>query len=63
MDKKLRETTPAFMCRKRTGKGETWTRSTNLRLPFDVNAMLNLSNTKLVSDIARLFNISLFGTL
>ena len=49
--------------KRRTGKGETWTRGTNLPLPFDVNAMLNLSNTKLVSDIARLFNISLFGTL
>ena len=49
--------------KRRTGKGETWTRGTNLPLPFDVNAMLNLSNTKLVSDIARLSNISLFGTL
>ena len=25
-----------------TSKGETWSRGTNLRLPFDVNMMLNL---------------------
>ena len=24
--------------------GETWSRGTNLRLPFDVNVMVNLSN-------------------
>ena len=27
-----------------TSKGETWSRGTNSRLQFDVNAMLNLSN-------------------
>ena len=26
-------------------KGETWSRGTNSRLPFDVNMTLNLSNT------------------
>ena len=25
-------------------KGESWSRGTNSRLPFDVNVMLNLSN-------------------
>ena len=34
-----------FMCRnKRQAMGETWSRGTNLRLPFDVNVMVNLSN-------------------
>ena len=33
------------MCRnKRQVMGETWSRGTNLRLPFDVNVMVNLSN-------------------
>ena len=27
------------------GKGETWSRGTNSPLPFDVNLMLNLSNS------------------
>ena len=27
-----------------TSKGETWSRGTNSRLPFDVNVMLNHSN-------------------
>ena len=35
------------MCRNNeqstTSKGETWSRGTNSRLPFDVNVMLNLS--------------------
>ena len=46
MDKrKSLETTD--MCRndeqQNTSKGETWLRGTNLRLPFDINVMLNLS--------------------
>ena len=46
MDKKLRETT--YLCveimnSKRQVKGETWSRGTNSRLPFDVNVMFNLS--------------------
>ena len=28
-----------------TSKGETWSRGANSRLPFDLNMMLNLSNT------------------
>ena len=46
MDKKLRETTNLcveIMNRKTTSNGETWSRGTNLRSPFDVNVMLNLS--------------------
>ena len=43
MDKKLHETTK-FMCRNNeqwaTSKGETWSRGTNSRLPFDVNVMV-----------------------
>ena len=47
MDKKLRETT--YLCveimnSKRQVKGETWSRGTNSRLPFDVNVILNLSS-------------------
>ena len=45
MDKKLRETT--YLCveimNSKRRKGETWSRGTNSRLPFDVNVMLNLS--------------------
>ena len=37
------------MCRTTTSKEETWSRGTNLRLPFVVNVMLNLSLT-LASD-------------
>jgi len=33
-------------------KGETWSRGTNSRLLFDVNMMLNLSNTKCTSLFA-----------
>ena len=47
MDKKLRETTNLcveIMNSKRQVMGETWSRGTNSRLPFDVNVMLNLSN-------------------
>jgi len=47
MDKKLRETT--YLCveimNSKRRKGETWSRGTNSRLPFDdfdVNVMLNL---------------------
>ena len=46
MDKKFRETTNLFveiMNSKRQVNGETWSRGTNLRLPFDVNVMLNIS--------------------
>ena len=46
MDKKLRETTNLgveIMNSKRQEKLETWSSGTNSRLPFDVNAMLNLS--------------------
>ena len=51
-DKKLRETT--YLCveimnsKRRTSEGETCSRGTNSRLPFDVNVMFNLSNTKLL---------------
>ena len=46
------------MCRKNeqptTSKGETWSRGTNSRLPFDVNVMLNLSiNAQICSQIQR----------
>ena len=33
-----------IMNSKRQVKGETWSRGTNLHLPFDANVMLNLSN-------------------
>ena len=45
-DKKLRETTNLcveIMNSKRQVNGETWSRGTNLRLPFVVNVMLDLS--------------------
>ena len=48
MDKKFRETTNLFveiMNSKRQVNGETWSRGTNSRLPFDVNVILNLSIT------------------
>ena len=51
-DKKLRETT--YLCveimnsKRRTSEGETCSPGTNSRLPFDVNVMFNLSNTKLL---------------
>ena len=45
MDKKESlETTDLWVEIGKNGKGETWSRGTNLRLPFDVNVMLNLSN-------------------
>ena len=46
MNKELHETTNLrveIMSSKRQVKGETWSRGTNSRLPFDVNVMLNLS--------------------
>ena len=52
LDKKLRETTylrvERMNSKRRTSEGETCSRGTNSRLLFDVNVMLNLSNTKLV---------------
>ena len=45
MDEKLRETTNLgveIMNSKRQVKGETRSRGTNSRLPFDVSVMLNL---------------------
>ena len=36
-----------------TGKVETWSRGTNLRFPFDVNVMLNLSYK--ITDTAGVF--------
>ena len=46
MNKELHETTNLrveIMSSKRQVEGETWSRGTNSRLPFDVNVMLNLS--------------------
>ena len=46
MNKKLHETINLrveIMSSKRQVNGETWSRGTNSRLPFDVNAMLNPS--------------------
>ena len=46
MNKKLHETINLrveTMSSKRQVNGETWSRGTNSRLPFDVNVMLNLS--------------------
>ena len=44
MDKKESlEFTDLWVEMGKNGKGETWSRGTNLRLPFDVNVMLNLS--------------------
>ena len=46
MNKKLHETINLrveIMSSKRQVNGETWSRGTNSRLPFDVNVMLNLS--------------------
>ena len=45
MDKKLGGTTKLcvkIMNSKTTCNGETWSRGTNSRLPFDVNVILNL---------------------
>ena len=45
--KKLREATNLcvqIMNSKTTSKGETWSRGTNPRLPFDINAKLNFSS-------------------
>ena len=45
--KKFREATNLcvqIMNSKTTSKGETWSRGTNSRLPFDVNAKLNFSS-------------------
>ena len=45
MDKKLRETTNLCVeiMNNKQVNGETWSRGTNLRLPFVVNVMLDLS--------------------
>ena len=46
MDKKFGKTTNLcveIMNSKRQVMGETWSRGTNSRLPFDINVMLNLS--------------------
>ena len=57
MDKKFRETTNLFveiMNSKRQVNGETWSRGTNSRLPFDVNVMLNISiKAQICSQIQR----------
>ena len=67
MGKKLRETTNLcveIMNSKRQVMGETWSRGTNSRLPFDVNVMLNLSNLSILETLSRIFkprSIDLFG--
>ena len=67
MDKKLRETTNLcveIMNSKRQVMGETWSRGTNSRLPFDVNVMLNLCNISILEILSRIFkprSIDLFG--
>ena len=43
LDKKLRETTNLCVEIMNRRRGETWSRGTNSRFPFDVNLMLNLS--------------------
>ena len=47
MDRKLQGTTKKCVeivnSKLQLSKGETWSRGTNLRLPFDVNVMLNNS--------------------
>ena len=52
MDKKLRETT--YLCveimNSKRRKGETWSRGSNSRLPFDVNVILNLSSIFFLSS-------------
>ena len=58
MDKKLRETTNLcveIMNSKRQVRGETWSRGTNLRLPFDVNVMLNLSNISILEILSWIY--------
>ena len=55
MDKKLRETTNLcveIMNSKRQVMGETWSRGTNSRLPFDVNVMLNISNLSILEILS-----------
>ena len=67
MDKKLRETTNLcveIMNSKRQVMGETWSRGTNSRLPFDINVMLNLCNISILEILSRIFkprSIDLFG--
>ena len=67
MDKKLRETTNLcveIMNSKRQVMGETWSRGTDSRLPFDVNVMLNLCNISILEILSRIFkprSIDLFG--
>ena len=39
----MRETSNLCVEIMNSGRGETWSRGTNSRLPFDVNLMLNLS--------------------
>ena len=52
MDKKLHETT--YLCveimNSKRRKGETWSRGTNSRLPFDVNVILNPSSILFLSS-------------
>ena len=58
MDKKLRETTNLcveIMNSKRQVRGETWSRGTNSRLPFDVNVMLNLSNISILEILSWIY--------
>ena len=53
----MRETTNLcveIMNSKRQVMGETWSRGTNSRLPFDVNVMLNLS---IVTEINQSINL------
>ena len=67
MGKKLRGTSDLcveIMTSKRQVKGETWSRGTNSRLPFDVNVMLNLSNISILETLSRIFkprSMDLFG--
>ena len=35
--------------------GETWSRGTNSRLPFDVNVMLNLSNISILEILSWIY--------
>ena len=42
---------------KTTSKGETWSRGTNSRLPFDINVNLNLSIKRHFPDVANVFQI------
>ena len=58
MDKKLRGTTNLcleIMISKRQVMGETWSRGTNSRLPFNVNVMLNLSNISILEILSWIY--------